>query len=138
MAKALYYHLLNELDQVVEQVNCDFDSARARCEEIIRLLFEYTESHRSIVAFILHPRHREFLPEEPPICSAAPFQKMREMIEQGMAEGSIRQADIWVASAAVFGGAIRMIQLRLDGTLDSPLPPYHAEIVATAWRGVGS
>ncbi len=138
VAKALYYHLLNELDQVVEQVNRDFDNARARCEEIIRLLLEYTESHRSIVAFILHPRHREFLPEEPPICSAAPFLKMRGMVEQGMAEGSIRPSDTWIASAAVFGGAIRMIQLRLDGTLNDPLPPLHGEIVAAAWRGVGS
>lgn len=136
IAKAIYYHLLNEFDQMIEQVMAEDLSNRERCNKIIALLFEYTESRRNVISYMLHAKHREFLPGEPPICSASPFKAMRNIVQQGMEAGEIRQGDPWVVSAAVFGGAIRLIHLRLDGVIDEPLTEKYDEAVACMWLGM--
>jgi AcrR family transcriptional regulator len=138
IAKALYYHLLNEFDEMIERVIQQEMTHRERCDRIIALLFEYTESRRNIVSYMLHAKHREFLPDEPPICSAAPFKAMRNIVQQGMDAGEIRQGDPWVAAAAVFGGAIRLIHLRLDGVIDVPLTEKYEELIACTWGGMGA
>ncbi len=138
IAKALYYHLLNEIDEMVDSVIEEDASAQEHCNRIIQLLFEYTETRPKIIAFVFHPKHKEFLPDEPPICSAMPFQKIREVVQKGMNQGDIRESDLWVASAAIFGGAIRMIQLRLEGMIEKPLPEYFDALIDTAWSGMST
>ena len=61
---------------------------------------------------------------------------MREMIVEGMRNGEIQAADSWVAAAAVFGPALRMIHLRLDGLIESPLPEYLQEVQRVTWLGL--
>lgn len=136
IAKALYYHLLREFEEMVEDVITEDMTNREKCNKIIRLLFEYTESRRNIVSYMLHAKHREFLPDEPPICSSTPFKTMRDIVQQGMDAGEIRQGDPWVLAASVFGGAIRMIHLRLDGVIKQPLTDYYDELVDCMWQGV--
>ena len=136
IAKALYYHLLKEFEEMVESVIAEDLSNKERCNKIIGLLFEYTESRRNIVSFMLHAKHREFLPDEPPICSATPFQGMRGIVQRGIEAGEIRRGNPWVVAATVFGGAIRMIHLRLDGVIKEPLTKYYNEVVACMWQGM--
>jgi len=136
IAKALYYHLLKEFEEMIENVVAEELTNRQRCNKIIELLFEYTESRRNIISYVLHAKHREFLPDEPPICSATPFKAMRNIVQQGIEEGEIRQADPWVAATTVFGGAIRMIHLRLDGVIKEPLTNYYHEVIDCLWQGM--
>ena len=136
VAKGLYYHLLNEFEEMVNQVIDEVSDSRARCERIIALLFEYTETRRSIIEYMLHAKHREFLPDEPPICSSTPFKTMRRIVQKGMDAGEIRQGDPWVVASSVFGGAIRMIHLRLDGVISKPLPDYYGEVIDCMWQGM--
>jgi AcrR family transcriptional regulator len=138
IAKALYYHLVNELEQIIEEVMAQEVSFRERCNRIISLLFEYTETRRNSISFMLHAKHREFLPNEPPICSSTPFRLMRSMVEQGMEAGEIRNSDPWAAASTVFGGAIRMIQLRLDGIIEQPLRTYYEDLLTCMWGGMSS
>lgn len=137
IARALYAHLLDELGELVEEVMESGQGLAGRSRRLIGLLFEFTESRRDIIAFVFHAKHREFLPDEPPICSAQPFRRLREMVEEGMARGEIRRGNPWVATATLFGGAVRLIQLRLDGVLDEPLPPLADEAWSAAWHGLG-
>lgn len=137
IAKALYYHLLNEFDEMVDKVVEEVSGSRARCNRIIALLFEYTETRRHIIEYMLHAKHREFLPDEPPICSSTPFRSMRRIVQEGMDTGEIRQGDPWVVAASVFGGAIRLIHLRLNGMVETPLPRLYDEVIDCMWRGVG-
>jgi AcrR family transcriptional regulator len=136
IAKALYYHLLEEMEQMIDEVRAEHQSAIRRCEEIVNLLFGYTETHRNIIAFVLHAKHVEFLSEEPPICSAAPFRKMREIVEEGMRNGELQVKSPFVGAASIFGGAIRMIQLRLDGIIEQPLPELLSEVQEAMWWGM--
>lgn len=136
IAKALYKHILNEIDELIDQVKAEIVSPSAQCKEIIRQLCEHTETHRNIIAFVFHAKHTEFLPEEPIICNASPFKKIREIINTGIERGEFRRTDSWVAASAIFGGAIRMIQLRLDGVIEKPLPEYYEMIIDAAWMGL--
>jgi len=136
VVRALYYHLLNEFEQMVaEVISMELNNVQ-RCNEIIRLLLEYTESRRDIVEFMLHAKHREFLPDEPPVCSAAPFKTMRDIVEWGIDNGEIVHGDSWITTSSVFGSTIRMIHLRLDGLIDKPLPGFYDELIETVWRGL--
>ncbi len=136
IAKALYYHLMKEFEEMVEEVIAEEMTNRERCNRIIRLLFEYTETRRNIVAFMLHAKHREFLPDEPPVCSSTPFKAMRGIVQQGMDTGEIRRGEPWVVAAAVFGGAIRLIHLRLDGVIKEPLTNLDSELIDCMWHGL--
>ena len=136
IAKALYYHLMHEFEEMVDEVIEEDLTNRERCNKIIALLFEYTESRRNIISYMLHAKHREFLPDEPPICSSTPFKAMRNIVQQGMDAGEIRQGEPWIAAATVFGGAIRMIHLRLDGVIKEPLTEYYDELIDCMWQGM--
>lgn len=136
IAKALYYHLLNEMDELVEGVIAGQPGVIERCEEIIRLLFGYAETHRNIIAFVFNARHREFLAEEPPIYSSVAFQKMQGMVAEGIATGVLRGVSPIVATAAIFGGAFRLIQMRIEGTIGEPLTRFLDEVLTSAWDGM--
>ncbi|MCG7897516.1 MAG: TetR/AcrR family transcriptional regulator [Candidatus Thiodiazotropha lotti] len=136
VAKALYYHLIREMEELVADVIDENLSFRESCNRIISLLFEYTESKRNIVAYVLHAKHQEFLPDEPPICSSTPFKTMRNIVQRGMESGEIREGDPWVVASGIFGGAIRLIHLRLDGVLNVPLPELYDELIDCMWHGM--
>ncbi len=138
IAKALYKHILNEMDELIDSVIEDVESPPEQCKEIIKQLFEHTETHQNIMAFVFHAKHTEFVPDEPLICNASPFIKIREIISQGINTGEFINTDSWVAASTIFGGAIRMIQLRLDGVIEQPLTDYYEMIIDAAWVGVSS
>ncbi|MCP4188772.1 MAG: TetR/AcrR family transcriptional regulator [Gammaproteobacteria bacterium] len=136
VAKALYYHLINEFEEMVNAVLEDEMTNRERCNKIIALLFEYSETRRNIISYMLHSKHREFLPSEPPICSSTPFIMMRDIVLQGIEAGEIRNGSPWVVAASIFGGAIRLIHLRLDGLIDEPLTNLYDEHINCMWQGM--
>ncbi len=136
VAKALYLHLLNEMNEMMDSVISQDLSAIEQCNLIIRLLFEYTETRSDIIAFVLHAKHTEFISDEPPICSAEPFQKLRSIVQRGMDNGEIQTFDYWVATSAIFGGAIRLIHLRLDGVIQHPLPELYEQLISVTWNGI--
>ncbi len=78
IAKALYKHILNEMDEMVDGVVQEHDSPTEQCKEIIRLLCGYTETHYNIMAFVFHAKHTEFVPGEPLIYNTLPFVKIHE------------------------------------------------------------
>ena len=61
---------------------------------------------------------------------------MRRVIEEGIQAREVRQMEPWVAASAMFGGALRMMNLKLDHALDRPLSAYLDEVVDCAWRAI--
>lgn len=138
IARALYADLLESTDAELKAINERYDTAHERCRAAVALLFEMTEARPEQMQFILHAKHREFLPDEPPICSSAPFRRMREMVAKGIEDGEIRPLDTTVAAACLFGGPIRLIHLRLDGVLATPLGEQLDTAWECAWRAVAA
>jgi len=95
-----------------------------------------TEQYPQQMQFVLLAQHREYLPDEAPICSSSPFRMMKQVIIGGIEKGEVRQLEPWVAATAMFGGALRMMNLQLDGVLDQPLSVYQDAVVECAWLGI--
>jgi AcrR family transcriptional regulator len=136
IARSLYDSLVERMESEFSRIEAAHPTARDRCRVVIELLFQITEAEPAVMRFMLFSRHREFIPDQKPVCSSRPFVQMREMVTAGMRDGEIREMAPIVAASAVFGGALRLIQLRLDGILDAPLPEYLDEIWQCAWRSV--
>jgi AcrR family transcriptional regulator len=136
LAKALYDDLLEHMEEAMLRIMADNASCHDRCREVIRFLFEAAEEEPETMNFALYAKHREFMPSEKPICSSRPFELMRQMVTEGISAGTVRPIEPWVAATALFGGALRMISLRLDGALPEPLPTYLEEVWDCAWRAV--
>lgn len=138
VADALYTHILGELDQLIDGIMDRHDNAADRCQAIIESLFQHTETHRNIIAYIFHTKHADFLPQQAHICESSPFLKMRAIVEQGIQRGELRQTAPWVATACIFGGMARLIQLRLDGSITAPLMQYRNDMLDVLWNGMVS
>ncbi len=136
IARVLYDRLLMEMNQVVNSVITRDLPIIEKCNSIIKLWFEYTESHSDIIAFMLHAKHNEFITDKPPICSAEPFQKIRGLVQQGIDNGEIEAYDCLVAASVIFGGAYRMISLRLDGLIQQPLSEYYEQLIDATWKSM--
>lgn len=137
LAKSLYDRLVAHMEGAIIAACAGESGCLARSRAIVGGLFELTEQEPRMMQFVLLAQHCEFLPDEPPICSSRPFQFMRQVVEEGMLSGEVRQMEPWVAATAMFGGALRMMNLRLDGALDQPLSHYLDDVVACGWRAIG-
>jgi AcrR family transcriptional regulator len=138
VARALYLSLMEWLDDELAHITRDHSTAHDRCRAVLSMLFEFTESNRDAMDFMLYAKHRDFLPSERPVCSSKPFEIMRTFVQEGMDKGEIRQMDVMVATACLFGGAIRLITARLDGVLAEPLPVRLDAVWECAWRGIAA
>jgi AcrR family transcriptional regulator len=136
IAKALYHSLLEKMEALVDEVVSARTGAYDRGLAVVERLFLVTEQEPEAMRFIFGAKHREFLPDEPPICSAKPFVKLRDIIAVGVQNGEIRQIDHWVAASCAFGPALRMIALRLDGTMPKSLTGYGETVWNAAWLSV--
>ncbi len=136
IARALYTHLLNEMNEMIDSVLSAAQSPVEQCNRIIELLFQYCETRRNIIAYVFYAKHKEFIDDEEPICSAEPFKKMRAIVQQGIDDGNIKPCNSRVATASIFGGAIRLIHLRLDGVIDQPLPELYSDLIDATWHGM--
>lgn len=138
VARALYQGLVERLQQTLADIAHSHATAHDRCRAVMAMLFDVTESNRDAMDFMLYAKHREFLPDERPVCSSRPFETMRAFVQEGMDNGDIRRMDVMVASSCLFGGAIRLITARLDGVLAEPLPDRLDAVWECAWRGVAA
>ena len=136
VATALYQSMTGRMCAELQTIVQHHESAHDQCRAVVRLLFSIADKEPETMAFMLYTKHREFLPDELPVCSSEPFELMRTMVMHGMDSGEIEQRDVLVASTCLFGGAIRMITSHLDGILEKPLADYLDDVWACSWRAV--
>jgi AcrR family transcriptional regulator len=136
IARALFYETLAFVQSDIQAVYQEYSGARERCYQVIRRLFETTESRPEVMEYVLYFKHREVLPNEKPICASQPFELFKTIIQEGQAAGEIRPLDEVLASAALLGGPIRLVQLRLEGVIEHPLVDDLEEVWACSWRSV--
>ena len=138
IAKALFDSVVERMEIAIDEIQKEHETAREQCKHIIVLLFSITEEEPELMRYMLHAKHKEFLPDVAPICSSSPFRKMRNIVSMGMINKEVQSMDETVAAASVFGGAIRLIQMRLDEVIKKPLPLYFDDIWLCAWRSIAA
>lgn len=136
IAKAIYSDLLESMTKAMEELMAHHDSTQGRCKAIMNFLFEMTETHPEKMEFMLYAKHREFMPTAIPVCSSRPLAMMREIVQQGIDEGDIREMELTLATTCLFGGMFRMINLRIDSVIKDPLPNYLEAIWESGWKGI--
>ncbi|MFT5702536.1 MAG: AcrR family transcriptional regulator [Desulforhopalus sp.] len=136
IAKAIFTHIESSMNDVISAIMATHSTAHDRCKAVITYLFNITEQQPDTMHYMLYAKHQEFMPEEKPVCSSRPFILMKNIVTKGIEDGTIRNIDPNVAAVTIFGGAIRLIFLRLDNALENPLPTYLDECWDCAWRGV--
>ncbi len=138
LASALYDSLLEKITAEFLAIRHGHVTAHDQCKAIMVLLFDLTESNPTQMAFMLHAKHREFIPTVTPICSSRPFAIMREMVQEGIDNKEIAPLDLTIASNCLFGGMFRLINLRLDNSIDGPLPDQLETVWSCSWRSVAA
>jgi len=138
IASAMYNNLIDQMVTELTQIKTRNNNAHDRCRAVIAFLFEMTEEEPEAMEFMLSSKHRDFLPNEKPICSSMPFEMMRKLVKDGMVSGEIQLMDLMVASSCLYGASIRMITSRLDGLVDKPLPKYLEAIWLSSWKSVAA
>ncbi len=138
VARALYQGLMGELETAIDDIAARAVSSTDQCRAAMAYLLEFAEQRPRAMQFIIEARHQEFLPDEPPMCSAQPFVRLRELVRRGIERGEVRDIDVNVAATTLFGGALRLIAMRLDGVLETPLPEHFDDLWTCAWRGVAA
>jgi len=136
IARELYRHLLARMNVLLDDIEERHAGSRERCEAVLRMLFGLAEAEPEAMGFVVNARHREFLPEEQAICSASAFVRMRGFVFAGITEGEIRQMEPMVAASLMYGSAIRMICLRLDGLVDTPIEQLFDSLWEGVWRSL--
>lgn len=136
IARELYRHLLARMNVLLDDIEERHMGSRDRCEAVLRMLFGLAEAEPEAMGFVVNARHREFLPEEPAICSASAFVRMRGFVFAGITEGEIREMEPMVAASLMYGSAIRMICLRLDGLVDTTIEPLFDSLWEGVWRSL--
>lgn len=138
VALALYHELVGRLTTALREIFKANDSSHDCCRAVMRFLFEMAEASPEEMHYILYARHQEFMPGEKPICSSKPFEMILNMVVRGIERGEIRNIDPAVATTSIFGGAMRLIHLWLDGALPGPLSRYLDDTWECGWRAVAN
>ncbi|MEE9309839.1 MAG: TetR/AcrR family transcriptional regulator [Cocleimonas sp.] len=136
VAKALYKHILNELDELIDGVTSELKAPSQQLEEIIKQLFEHTETHPDIISYIFHTKHVEFLPNEPLMCDAEPFNKIKNIIEQSVNRNTPSEIERQIDNSLIMGSVTKLIQLRLDGLIKEPLADSIDVLLTKIWSGL--
>ena len=136
IAVTLYSNIENCLYEALCEIEQNHRSMHDCCFEAVRHIFETTERSPSSMQYLLYTKHREFMPVEKTAFASMPFLKMKSWVKKGQENGEIRNIDPNVAMNAIFGSAIRMVFLRIDGILERSLLDYLDEYWECSWRGV--
>ena len=112
--------ILNKIRLGIQKAPNDKEALRS----IIYNLFDMSEKEPHLIEFILYVKHKEFLPDAPPICSSKPFEFIKNFIKEKIDSGVFRDMDIVIASALIMGPVIRIIQLRMDNILKNDIRLY--------------
>ncbi|MHB1664078.1 MAG: TetR/AcrR family transcriptional regulator [bacterium] len=124
--------VLNKIKSGIKKSGNDKEALKS----IIYNLFDMTESDPYLIEFILYVKHKEFLPDAPPICSSKPFEYIKNFIKEKIKDGVFRDIDIVITSSLIMGPIIRIIQLKMDGLLSGDIRIYTEPLLDSIVRSI--
>ncbi|MHB8292832.1 MAG: TetR/AcrR family transcriptional regulator [bacterium] len=124
--------VLNKIKLGIKKARNDEEALKS----IIYNFFDMTESDPYLIEFILYVKHKEFLPDAPPICSSKPFEYIKNFIKEKIKAGVFRDVDIVITSSLIMGPIIRIIQLKMDGLLSGDIRIYTEPLLDSIVRSI--
>ncbi len=136
IARALYDMLLDNMTLKTAYFLEQEETFQAGCKGLIRYLFGVAEQEPHAVKFLLYARHQEYLPGQPAICQARPFELLLEAAKAAVARGELRDVDPVILITATFGGPMRLMLMKVDGVMAGPLEDFFETSWECIWRGI--
>ena len=139
IAQCLYEEISDDIFANVEKIIHQHKTAHDRCKAIMAYYLQLGEDYPELLDFVLFARQREIMPATEPICAGKTLAFIRtNAIKPGIDSGEIRPMHPAVVGPSLFGGMIRLIQLKLMGLVQEPLPELLEDLWESAWRAVKS
>lgn len=113
-------------------------TTRGRLQALTRLLYEACERDPDRLEYMLFVRHTEVDPEEPPVCLAAPFQAVARWIGEGQRRREVVPGPTELVAGVFMGSILKVVELRLRGRIDRPLPGLARDAFSLAWRAIAA
>ena len=135
---AAYIHA-ETLNNFQQRFNERLDSKGSTYDKLrcfAELVIEITEEDPEMMEYMLFMKHGEFLSESYPICSTEPFQKIQQIVAEGIKKGELRQGDFLISAVSFTGAILRASELRIQGVIDVPLNDRLDELVENAWAAI--
>ncbi len=130
LAEKLLERLVRGIDHQIRAVTRPHaDQPRKAITALIRWMLQAADEQPALISFVLYARHREFLPDAPPICTREPFEHMRALVAAAQRAGELPPMDPVVMSAQVFGPTFRIVQAAVDGILPQPAQTYAPALI---------
>jgi len=130
----------NATEFVLNKIKLGIKKARHNDKEALKSIiynfFDMTESDPYMIEFILYVKHKEFLPDAPPICSSKPFEYIKDFIKEKIKTGVFRDTDIVITSSLIMGPIIRIIQLKMDGLVSEDIRIYTEPLLDSIVRSI--
>lgn len=136
IAQILLREISEDVFANIEKIIAQHTTTHDRCRAIMAYYFQLTEDFPELVDFIFFARHSEIMTTGSPLCAGKTLSFIRQAIQEGITSGELRPISTTVAGPSLFGGMVRLIQLRLMGVQQEPLPSLLDEIWESAWRAV--
>lgn len=136
IAASLFSSLTEWLEEQILSVLHTGGDCKTVVKNMITMLLTKTDEDPVIMQFIFYARHREFLPDEKPLCSSRPFAIIQQHIILATENGELADIDPVVAASHLYGSTLRMIQLKLDGVIEKPLATYADDLFRCIMFGI--
>ena len=136
IARTLHSELI---DGFMEQFRARLDNCTTTYRKLrafAELVYDLTESEPQTIEYILFMRHNEFIEGIAPVCMTEPFKLIREIVQEGMACGDIKQGDYFVCAVSYTGAVLRPSQLHLECVLPEPLSASRDAFIDNAWAAI--
>jgi AcrR family transcriptional regulator len=136
LAAAVYDLVLDTIgDAFRECLDGDHDFLD-RFRRLLGELFRLTGERPELIGYALYVKHREISQQLGPVCSSEPFVYLQARVAEAMRHGQLRSDDVVLTTATLMGPALRLIQLSLDGLLNTPLSDLVDPLVDNARRAL--
>ncbi|KAF3981336.1 MAG: TetR/AcrR family transcriptional regulator [Methylococcales symbiont of Hymedesmia sp. n. MRB-2018] len=136
IAEALYSNILDSLSISIDDIRRRNRKASEQLREIVDLLFKLTEQAPEIIQFLWVINIKEILPEEKSLIETTAFNKIVQVIQNGINDNEIRSIDSLLAYNYFFGIISHTLGLILSGDLEKNAESYHAQAWMAAWQSI--
>ena len=133
IAECLMQTLLTQIESALQAVVVAHDTGWARYQHLVAWMMQTTQTYPAVMRFVLHARHQEFLPDQPPVCAQQPFTTLRRVLSEAQAAGEIAPRPLMQAAALAYGPVFRWMQFYLDGLVDSQALDDWSDLIHQAW-----
>lgn len=138
IASALYRETMEGILAAMREQAEPEPTARGRLQALTRLLYDACERDPDRLEYMLFVRHSEVDPDEPPVCLAAPFRAVVQWIGEGQRRGEIVPGPADLVAGTFMGAILKVVELRLRGRIDRPLPRLARDAFSLAWRAIAA